>query len=421
MSDKIRFADFILPLARRRRMVVGIVLVAAVASVTAALLWPKSWRATATLLPPERRMDNPMFIPGSFEGLGASLRGISLRHVATPTDIFIAILDSRNVAEALVRRFGLQDEYGVESEQKAVKRLQKTTTVFVTQDGTIRIAATASTSRGAADLANAYVEELDRVNRTLAGAQANAIREFIERELEEGRVRLAAAEEDLRTFQEDYGAIEITEQARAVIAAAAEIRAQILVAEVDLGVLRRTRVESHPDVVHAESYLAELKLRLAEIAGSGEPLALVDAERPESDDHATNGDSAAAVPGPAPKADIFPPLSKVPALGLRWGRLFRELKTEEAVVTLLTEQYHRARIEEKRSLPTVRVLDPAVPPERRYRPRRAVMSIVGTAGGFLLALLLAYGVELAQRIRRDPERYAGLHEMGADLKKGLRT
>ncbi|MGH2569977.1 MAG: Wzz/FepE/Etk N-terminal domain-containing protein, partial [bacterium] len=160
MSDTIRFVDFVLPLARRRRLIVLVVLVAAVASVVASLLWPKTWRATVTLLPPERRMDNPGFIPGSFEGLGASLRGVSLRHVATPTDIFLAILDSRNVAEALVTRLGLQEEFGVKSMQSATRRLQKSTRVAVTQDGTIRIEAFATSPERAANLANAYVEEL---------------------------------------------------------------------------------------------------------------------------------------------------------------------------------------------------------------------------------------------------------------------
>jgi len=406
VSDNVRFVDFVLPLVRRRRLIAGIVVAAAVASVAVSLAWPKSWRATVTLLPPERRMDNPMFIPGSFEGLGASLRGISLRHVATPTDIFIAILDSRNVAEALVRRFGLQEEYGVGSLQKATQRLQKSTDLLVTQDGTIRIAAVAASPQGAADLANAYVEELDRVNRSLAGAQAVAIREFIETELDEARGRLATAEEALRDFQEEHGAIEISEQAKAMIAAAAEIRARILGAEVELGVLQRTRVGSHPEVVQAKEYLAELRLRLAEVEGRGEPIVSVE-----------TGDGE---PEPT-RPEVFPPLSRVPSLALQWGRLFRELKTEEAVLGLLTEQFHRARIEEKRSLPTVRILDPAVPPERRWRPRRSILCIAGTAGGFALAVMLAFGLELAQRIRNDPERYAALHEIGADLKRGMRT
>lgn len=407
-------ADFVLPLIRRRRLIAGLVAVVAVASVIAALVWPKSWRASATLLPPERRMDNPLFVPGGFEGLGASLRGISLRHVATPSDIFVAILESRNVAEALVERFGLQEEYDVRSLTKAVKRLQSESEVTVTREGTIRVSATAGSAELAADLANAFVEELDRVNRTLANQEAVAIREFVEKELAESKDRLSAAEDELRSFQETHGAVEVTEQARAVIAAAAAIRAQILTAEVDLGVLLRTRDESHPEVQRARDYLAELRLRLAEIEG-------------EDESALAGGTQAGPVEPTAPpepetaEPEVFPPLSKMPSLGLRYGRLLREVKTEEAVVALLTEQYHRARIEERRSLPTVRVLDAAVPPERRYRPRRTMLVLLCTGLAFVAAVGLAYSLEIVDRIRRDPVRYAPLHRLAGDLRKGIRS
>ncbi|HET9887039.1 MAG TPA: Wzz/FepE/Etk N-terminal domain-containing protein, partial [bacterium] len=103
-STSIRFSDFVLPLWQRWRGIILFVGVSALVAVAAALLWPKSYRATATLLPPERRMDNPLFVPGSVEGLGAGLRGITLRHVATPTDVFVAILRSRTVLDSLVER-----------------------------------------------------------------------------------------------------------------------------------------------------------------------------------------------------------------------------------------------------------------------------------------------------------------------------
>ena len=88
---------------------------------------------------------------------------------------------------------------------------------------------------------------------------------------------------------------------------------------------------------------------------------------------------------------------------------------------LLTEQFHRARIEERRSLPTVRVLDEAVPPERRYRPRRTIMVVFATGAAFFASLMLAYLLEIVSRIRHDPERYAGIHEMAHDLRKGFRS
>ncbi|MGQ0720826.1 MAG: hypothetical protein ACT4PE_04535 [Candidatus Eiseniibacteriota bacterium] len=417
MSDAgIGLSDFVLPLVRRRRLITWIVGAAIVGSVAAALLWPKSWRATTTLLPPERRMDNPLFVPGGLEGIGAGLRSFSLRPLATPTDIFVAILESRNVAESLVGRFGLQEEYGAKTLARAIGRLQRSTQVTTTADGTIQIAAVGSSPDLAARLANAYVEELDRVNRTLANREATAVREFVETELAGAKGRLAGAEDSLRAFQEDYGAIEVTEQAKAVIAAAARIRGEIVAAEVELGVLLRSRGASHPEVQRARDYLSELRLRLSEM--EGEPEAALAQVEPGDvpPGQGTNGDHGDVV-----DRDAFPPLSKVPALGLRFGRFLREVKTEEAVVSLLTEQYHRARIEERRSLPTVRVLDAAVPPERRFRPRRTILVLTVTAAAALFSVALAYGLEVFDRIRRDPERYAALHRVAADLRKGLRT
>ncbi len=418
-TSSVSLADFVLPLAARRRLLVSIVGAAAVLSVAAALLWPKSYRAAATILPPERRMDNPLFVPGAMEGLGASLRGITLRHVATPTDVFVAILESRTVREALVERFDLRAEYDVDTVEKAVKQVAQDLEVRTTQDGMITVAAVARTADKAANLANGAMEELDRVNRTLASEEATATRAFVEKELEEARVRLTAAEDSLRVFQEKFGAVEVGEQAKAVITAAAQIRARILNEEVELGVLRRTRDDAHPEVIAQRGLLEELRERLAEIEGPA---------RVETPSVENSGPQPGATPGAAPPSrkpaedrDVFPPLSRVPELGFRYARLLREMKTEEAVVALLPEQFHWARIEERRSLPTVRVLDRAVPPERRFRPRRTAMVLASVAAAFVFAVAAAYSLEIVDRARRDPVRFASWHRLARDLRKGLRT
>lgn len=411
-------ADFVLPLVRRRRMILSVVGMAAVGSVIAALLWPQAWRAGTTLLPPDRRMDNPVFLPGGLDQIGTTLRGITLRQVATPTDIFVAILESRNVAARIVERFGLQEEYGLKSVNAAMARFGEDVTVATTREGLIQVTAVASSAEKAAGIANALVEELDRVNRELAGREAASVREFVEGELNEAKARLTRSEDELRAFQEAHGAVEITEQARAVIAAAAQVRADILATEVELGVLRRTRDASHPDVRRAEDYLRELRRHLEEIEGTDLVLPAGSADAgaaPELPAAAADTADTAAV------RDPFPPLSRMPALGLRFGRLYRDVKTEEAVVGLLIEQYHRARIEERRALPTVRVLDAAVPPERRFRPRRTAMVVVITGAAAVLSALLAYGLEIADRIRSDPARFARLHALARDLRKGVRS
>ncbi len=411
-TSTVRLADFVLPLWSRRRAIAIAVATAAIASVVAALLWPKSYRATTTLLPPERRMDNPLLAPGTMEGLGTSLRGITLRHVATPTDVFVAILESRNVREALVERFGLREDYGMESLERAEKRLGKDTVVHTTQDGMIAIATVAGTAEKAAAVANGYVEELDRVNRSIATQEASAIRAFVEKELVEARARLTACEDTLRAFQETHGAVEVGEQARAVITAAAQIRAKILNEEVELGVLRRTRDDSHPEVVDQKGLIVELRTQLARIEGVA-PTTPTSVEGADSSNPAKEDEEKSR--------DVFPPLSRVPQLGFQYARLLREVKTEEAVVTLLTEQVHWARIEEKRSLPTVRVLDRAVPPERRWRPRRTLFVVSAVASALFASIVASYALEVVARTRRDPNRYSGLRDLLRDFRRGLGT
>lgn len=410
-TSSIRLVDFVLPLVNRRNLIFRIVALAAIGSVAAALLWPKTYRASATLLPPERRMDNPLFVPGSAEALGASLRGITLRHVATPSDVFVAILESRTVRESLVQKHGLQESYRTKSLESATKRLAKDLNVRTTQDGMIVVAAIAKTPEKAAELANGAIEELDNVNRSLSSQEAAATRAFIEKELTESRLRLTAAEDSLQMFQEKFGAIEVGEQAKVMITAAAQVRAKILNEDVQLGVLRRTRDDSHPDVINQRALLSELRARLQEIEG------VAPVETPPVEGNQGAGPSR-------PKSgnrDVFPPLSRVPELGFQYGRLLREVKTEEAVVALLTEQFHWARVEEKRSLPTVRILDRAMPPEKRYRPRRTFLVLVSCAAAGFASIALAYVLEIVDRVRAQPGRYAGLHELAREFRRGMRT
>jgi uncharacterized protein involved in exopolysaccharide biosynthesis len=159
----------------------------------------------------------------------------------------------------------------------------------------------------------------------------------------------------------------------------------------------------------ARALLNELQARLREIEGNA----------PSTQGTVEKGSGKSATE--PQRREVFPPLSRVPEIGFQYGRLLREVKTEEAVTALLTEQFHWAKIEEKRSLPTVRVLDRAVPPERRWRPRRTLMVVVTAAMALAVAVVVSYAFEIAGRVRRQPERYATLHDLARDFRRGLRS
>ena len=85
-------------------------------------------------------------------------------------------------------------------------------------------------------------------------------------------------------------------------------------------------------------------------------------------------------------------VSGLPGAGVEVMRLWRDVKVQETVFELLTAQLEEARIRETRDTPTVQVLDRALPPIRKSRPKRAWIVlggfVVGLAGSFAMALLL---------------------------------
>ena len=83
--------------------------------------------------------------------------------------------------------------------------------------------------------------------------------------------------------------------------------------------------------------------------------------------------------GDEPDGDaLYPSLRQMPVLAVRWADLYRQVKVKETVYDLLTEQYELARIEEVKSVPSVRVIDPPNWPEKKSFPPRLIMILALT-------------------------------------------
>jgi uncharacterized protein involved in exopolysaccharide biosynthesis len=204
----------------------------------------------------------------------------------------------------------------------------------------------------------------------------------------QNRRDLSAAEDTLRALQERTGALAPGEQLNAIISAASELQVQILLRETDLAVLRAQVGPENPQLRATEREVEALRRRLHEIE-----------VRPE------------AGPGPL---DL--PLDRYPALTMIYLRAYREVKVQEGLYELLTEQYERYRIQENRDTPTVQVLDTAVPATMKAKPIRWLICLTATGLAFLGSLLFASGFEAAARMRReDPERFAGLRRLAAEF------
>jgi tyrosine-protein kinase Etk/Wzc len=402
-DEKISLYSYLSILIAYRRFIffnfLGVCVVVAILS----LFLPNWYTASTTLLPPRREglglgMSLTSSLTGGLSEFGTSM---SLPLMVSPSDVIAAILKSRSVALAVVEKENLMKIYDTKTEENALRELYSHTEVKVTPEGLISLSFEDKDRVKAASVANCFVEELDRVNRETNTSQAKNARVFIEERLVQTKKDLTEAEENLKKFQEENKAISLDEQMKASIEGAADLKAQMVAAEIELNVLRKTMSPSHPQILGLKSRINELKRQL---------------------DIWTLGDQKEETSG---KKGLDVPFVEVPALSMELARLVREVKIQSAVFELLTNQYEQYKIQETRDTPTIQVLDKAFPPERRSKPRRAFL--VGIAGIVSLAtsVIFVFGLEYFKKSKeRNPQEFEKIQTfLGAwrkdaeDLKK----
>jgi tyrosine-protein kinase Etk/Wzc len=303
-------------------------------------------------------------------GAGAGLSGLSLLAgfgLRNPADLYVGILESRTIADALVNRFHLKEVYGDKYYQKARKHLARRTRIKTGKDTLIHVEVSDRDPKRAAQLANAYVEELSLRNATVALTDASQRRLFFEGQVAKEKGLLASAEIDLRNTQQVTGLVVPTGQAEALIRSAAQLHAEILSREAQLAGMRTFVSDDNPRYQMVNREIGALRSELATL------------ERGEHVDGTPNL-----------------PVGRLPQAGLEYLRRYREVKYHESLYEALAKEYEAARLDEAKAAPMVQVVDSAVLPERRSWPPRTLIILMGAVLG---ALLSSVGVLLSSQAR----------------------
>lgn len=397
MERDLGLRDYFKVIVKWRRLIAFNTAAVTILAVIISIVLPKRYVATATLLPPVEQPE----ILGISSVLGGGLGGMAslagLPGIASPSDVFGKILSSRRVMEGVIEKCNLMDEYGVESMEEALAELRGATSVRISAEGIITISIDSETRVLAADVANSYVDELDRFNREVNMTRGKRNRIFIEERLEKVKEDLNAAEESLRVFQQRHRTVSLDDEVRAAIEAAGNLKADVIAREVQLGLLREYATEESAPVKRLRSEIAQLSRQLKQIEYGVNPK------------------------GPDTKfgAGFSVPFAKLPAVGLELARLTREAKIQETVFELLTQQYEQAKIMEARDTPTVQVLDRAVPPERKSFPQRKKLVMVGFILSLVVGVGLSFFLEYVERLQKRPgefEEWVGMvEEVKADI------
>ena len=324
------------------------------------LLLPKTFTASAVLMPPSSQSD--VSILSAFSESELPFGGL-ISQSEEETMRLIAILKSRTVMETVINQYYLIDFYHSENIEEALESLSDHVNLEIEEEGTLSITVHVSTGwlhyeedeiearELSAKIANEFVNQLDIVNKKLQTEQAVHQRRFLGERYEDNRNDLIKAEERLKKFKEEHNIISVESQTKAAIESAAALKNQILFNEVQKGVVSSKLKSDHPEVISIEDELNELKNKLYEIEYGK-------TQRMESEDN------------------LFPILSEMPQIDADLMRLYREVDIQNTLFIYLTQQYEDAKIQEARNTPTIQLLDPAVPPIEKSSPKRTLMVIV---------------------------------------------
>ena len=346
------------------------------------LLSPKIYESRVTILSPRETGSGGLLSALGAAGIAQQIAGVSIPSLVPNRDLLISVLKSRLIAKDVVERFNLKERYKTIALEEVVEAAKNIPKVSATKEGLIEIKVEDTDPKMAADMANFYVERLDGLVSKFGTTAVSRQRRFIAEQLEKTGKELKAAEEELRAFQEKNRAVSIGQQASGAIEAAAGLKGEIVASEVQLQVMRNFATESNPDVIRLTRRIGELKRQLGQAQ------------------YSAGLDLPALTDNPGhPQKEIYVPTAKMPKLGLELARLTRDLKVQETVYTLLTQQFEQAKIAEAQDSPVVQVLDRAVPAIYKSKPKIKLNMALAGAVSLFLGIFLAFLLEYVERQR----------------------
>lgn len=391
---EVSLIDVLTQFVYHKALIAKVTGIAAVAGFVLGIVLPVKFTATAKLLPPQQTQSTASMMMSQLTGMGGSSfaalagGGLGLRN---PDDIYIGMLTSRPIADAIIQKFDLMQAYHTKDMTEARKELAHSTDVTSEKAGFIAVSVTDRSQKRVAEIANAYVDQLRSLTQTLAVTEASQRRLFYEEQLRQAKDALVTAELAFQEVQQQKGVVQLDAQTRAMIEGIASLRAQVSAKQVEVEALRSYSTEQNPDVQLAEKELASLE---------GEE------SRLEQSNHSPE------------VAGIG--LGNVPAAGLEYLRAAHELAYRQTLFDMLMKQYDAARIDEAKQAAIIQVIEPAIEPERKTSPARAHLFLIFTCTGFLVGCLMALVLWRVELKQTDPIAAKQFQELRNAL-KGLKT
>jgi uncharacterized protein involved in exopolysaccharide biosynthesis len=351
-DDEISLLDLLLVLAENIKLLIFGPLIIGLAALGISFQIPETFTAKVVLMPPQQQQSGASAMLaqlGALAGAAGAAAGIK-----SPSDQYAALMKSSAVENRLIDRFNLIKIYESKLREDARKTLEQRTRIDAgKKDGLMVIEVDDHDPKRAAEIANAYVEELSILLSRLAVTEAQQRRVFFERQLQKVKEDLTRAQSALKRGGTEADVLKT--QPQTAVIELAQLTAQVTAKEVELAAMRSYLKEAAPDFKQALNELAALKAQLAK-AQAGSVSVKADGNQNIQNDYVSR---------------------------------FREYKYQETLFDLMARQFEIAKIDESREGAIIQIIDAAEPPERKSKPKKAMITLIATlAAGFFLLLFV---------------------------------
>ncbi len=347
-DEEISLLDLLQVVAENLRLLILGPLAAGVLALAITFAIAPTFTATTKFMPPQQQQSGAAAMLSSLGALGG-LAGAATG-IKNPADQYVAFMKSRSVLDVMVDRFKLMDRYESKFREDARKELEKNSIIASGKDGLITIDVDDVDPQVAAQIANAYVEELGHLLNRLAVTEAQQRRLFFEKQLGSAKDNLVKSEQALKASGVNSSALKASPIA--AVEGLAKLKAAITAQEVKLASMRGYLAESAPDFKQAQTELFAMRSQMAR----------AEQEEPAAGAKGADSDYIAK---------------------------YRDFKYHETLFELFAKQYEMARVDESREGAVIQVVDVAQPPERKSKPKKANIALMTTlAAGFALLLFI---------------------------------
>ena len=383
------FEDFLIILFKYGRLIFWNTLVITIFAIIISLLMDKWFTSTASIIPPKKKGG----IFGDIGSFSSTIKDLSktlgkLGAASDETYDYLVILQSRNAAEKVIKKFNMREVYKIDKDkpfEDVISELGKNVKFNIEDEGNITISVTDKNPNRAAEMANYYVQILNEISVSLGTTEAKSNREFVEKRYEQVKADLVKAEENMKVFSKKYNIYSINEQTKAAIGAAAELKAQIALSEIELGVMLRSLGTNNPLIPGVKLKIEEMNKKLKSMKFG---------ENSNSTDQQLN---------------LFVPFTNLPEVGLQYIRYMREFEIQNKLLEFILPLYEQAKIEEQKNLPVALVLDKAIPAQKKSSPQRVIIVLASMLLSFFMSVIFALIINSLNEIKENKERYSKIN------------